>query len=126
MSVILRRAIVFWFAAALIVFATCQVPSGLDYLEEIRPPDDQLTWVAKLYVGGWQCDPAGIYTPPDTKCLLNQAGIPVFETKVVYHPVCAACTCPSYAATHYALIKKEHLTRAERVGFEQEDPPGSE
>lgn len=123
MGVILKKINGFLFAAAIIVFASCQVPSDLDYLEQIRPPDDQLTWVAKLYVGGWQCDPAGIFIPPDTKRLLNQAGISVFETKIEPHPVCAACTCPSYAATHYALIKKEHLTRAEQVGFEQKDPP---
>jgi hypothetical protein len=32
------------------------------------------------------------------------------------------CGYPSYAAMHYALIRKTDLARAEILGFEQKDP----
>jgi len=106
----------------LVIFSNCNDQIiDCPNLFEIRPPDSQLIWVGKLFVGDRQCEPFDNYTPPNTKCLLNQSGIPVFETKIEHHPVCTACSCPLYSATHYALIKKEHLVRAEQIGFQRKD-----
>ena len=89
----------------------------------IRPPADQLTWVAHFYSGGVQCDPSSKYDPPDVRTVLGAAGVAVFETTVEPYAVCAACSCPSYAAMHYALIKKVDLSKAEGVGFQEMSPP---
>ena len=87
----------------------------------VSPPG--LIWVGKYIAGGRQCDTSSHYTPPDTKNLLNSAGIPVLDAIVIPAAVCLACGCPTYAATHYALIPNEQLREAERLGFQPEVPP---
>lgn len=91
-------------------------------LNIVEPPAEPLVWVGKMFSGGKQCG-GQWYTPPDTKRLLNNAGIGVAETRVVLHPVCEACDCPTYAATHYALISESQLTQAESLGFRRATPP---
>jgi hypothetical protein len=88
-----------------------------------QPPPDQLTWVAHYYSGGVQCDPSVIYNPPAVETVLYVKGIIVFETEVELYGSFACCGCPTYAAMHYALIRKTDLARAEQLGFEQKDPP---
>jgi len=93
------------------------------FLPIVKPPADQLTWVAHFYSGGIQCDTSSHYVPPDVAVVLAQAGVIVFETTVEPYAVCAACGCPSYAAMHHALIKKVDLSKAERLGFQERRPP---
>ncbi len=88
-----------------------------------QPPPDQLTWVAHYYSGGVQCDPSDNYTPPAVEAVLYLKGIIVFETEVELYGLFLRCGYPSYAAMHYALIRKTDLARAESLGFEQKDPP---
>lgn len=108
----------------LVAFISCREISGPNNPEPIIPPVvDELIWVATLYVGGRQCDPNDRYTPPDVRLVLNEAGIPVYDTAIEYYAVCAACGCPSYAAMHFASISKEHLEQTKKMGFHQQDPP---
>jgi hypothetical protein len=90
--------------------------SGRDDLE--MPPEELLTWVYQTFSGGMQCGGAD-YTPPDIVRLLFNEGVLVYKTKIEHMPVCEACSCPSYAARHYALILKENLPAAGRAGFKQ-------
>jgi outer membrane protein assembly factor BamE (lipoprotein component of BamABCDE complex) len=86
-------------------------------------PDSTLTWVAKFFSGGVQCDTSSHYIPPDIAQLLSQNSISVFNTMVEPYATCAACGCPAYAAMHYALIFTRDVARAELLGFQQKDPP---
>ncbi len=81
-------------------------------------------WVGRMYVGGVQCD-AEVYLPPDTRQLLEGAGIEVNDVFVEGYGVCAACGCPDYAAMHYVLIGRNDLPEAEALGFTPMDPPGT-
>ncbi|MEW6324451.1 MAG: hypothetical protein AB1515_03585 [Nitrospirota bacterium] len=75
------------------------------------------------YVGGKQCQPL-TYTPPDTKRLLEDAGVTVLQTAIEQLMVCMACDiCPAYAARHYALINAAQLPAAEQLGFAQSSAP---
>lgn len=87
-----------------------------------KPPSDELAWVAKDYSGGLQCT-ADDYEPPNVESVLEEKGIAVYETEIHHRPVCAACGCPDYAATHYAQIKRAQSGEAEQLGFRQEQPP---
>ncbi|MDP2208035.1 MAG: hypothetical protein Q8K98_04575 [Bacteroidota bacterium] len=107
----------------LLAIVSCREISGPNNPEPIIPSVDELIWVATIYVGGRQCDPADRYTPPDVKLVLNEAGIAVYDTAIEYYLVCAACNCPSYAAMHFASISKKQLEQAEQLGFQQKDPP---
>lgn len=90
---------------------------------DIGGPSEARVWVGKTFVAGQQCVPAQ-FTPPDTKAILNGAGIEVFDTAVEQQGVCLACiVCPSYAATHYALIAKSQLAAAQALGFLPNTPP---
>ncbi len=113
----LKKSLTILFLAGTIFSGCKELSTDCPNLFEIRPPESELVWVGKLFSGGRQCNPFEEFNPPNTKCILNQAGIPVFDTEIEHHPVCAACICPSYAATHRALIKKEHLSLAEQLGF---------
>jgi hypothetical protein len=93
------------------------------FLPIIKPAPDQLTWVAHFYSGGVQCDSSSHYVPPDVELVLTAAGVAVFETTVEPYAVCAACGCPSYAAMHYAQIKRVDLSKAEEIGFQEKNPP---
>jgi hypothetical protein len=55
--------------------------------------------------------------------VLGVKGIIVFETKVEELGKCDACSYPSYAALHFALIQKSDLIKAENLGFEEEESP---
>ncbi len=92
-------------------------------VKEPPPQIDELVWVSISYVGGVQCDPSSHYTPPDVRQVLNDADVSVFDTAIEGSPVCLACTCPSYAAMHFAQIKKDDVEKAEQAGFQQTDPP---
>ncbi len=81
-------------------------------------PDEELIWVAKHYIGGKQCDPNERYSPPDVTAILNRAGIMVYDTEIAHHAVCRACGCPTYSALHSALISRDDVRRAYRLGFE--------
>jgi hypothetical protein len=79
------------------------------------PPEEMLVWVYQEFIGGMQCGGAD-YTPPDIVKLLYQKGILVYKTRIEHMPVCEACSCPSYAARHYALIlKKTWRMRSEQA-----------
>jgi hypothetical protein len=96
-------------------------PSVAAY-EAVEP---DLAWVAKSFVGGRQCEPASKYDPPDVKQLLGRAGIATYETRIERLLVCAACSCPSYAATYYALIQRNEIDNARQMGFLPKQPPES-
>ena len=86
--------------------------------------NDEHVWVTARVVGGKQCEPPS-YTPPDTKRVLEEAGITVFESAVERLAVCSACGCPAYAAVHYALIQKAHVGQAQQLGFQPSGAPRS-
>jgi hypothetical protein len=104
-----------WFLCVLAPFllASCEEPEG---------SSGDLVWVAKMYSGGFQCDPLSRYVAPDVRQVLGEAGIPVFDVIIEHYGVCAACGCPTYAAMHYALVHRFRLARAELLGFAQKEP----
>jgi hypothetical protein len=81
------------------------------------PPADQLVWVAQVFSGGLQCGGPS-YTPPDTRKILHSTSVFVYKTDVEYLPICEACSCPVYAARHFALILRRDVKKAEKIGFE--------
>ncbi len=82
-------------------------------------------WVAQTFSGGVQCDPSVEYDPPDTRSLLEEAGVQVLDTAVEHLGVIAVCGASSYAAVHYALVSAETEEGALALGFERsEAPPG--
>jgi len=104
-------------AALLFLVFSCTIitDSGLD---KDYPGDENVSWVQKTIEGGQQCVPNDGFVPPDTKKVLNQIGIPVFETKVARQATCRACyVCPSYSALHYALIPNDKVERALGIDF---------
>lgn len=101
----------------IMVLVSCNAPN------EIEPTNKNKTWVYIIYSGGVQCDTTIIYQPPNAKTVLEEAGIPVFDTFIERMDVCAACGCPTYAASHNTLIKEENLSKAKSLGFIQKDPP---
>jgi hypothetical protein len=86
-------------------------------LDETYPGDEYVIWISQHFFGGRQCDVNDTYRPPDSAALLRAQGIAVFEFDVEYHPVCAACGCPAYSATHFALINLDDLGKAQALGF---------
>jgi len=102
----------------LLVFVGCDLHHDSSPVIHINPnPSHDLIWVAKFFSGGIQCDTSSHYTPLDTKALLNAARIPVVDVMIEYLGTCDACGCPTYAAKHFALIEKQYLRAAERLGF---------
>lgn len=101
----------------LLVLGACNINSGDGLIGGDR------TWVAKQFTGGRQCSPEEEYEAPDVEALLEGEGIEVFDTEVEHHPVCAACNCPDYSATHYALIDDDQPSVAQKLGFERKIPP---
>jgi serine protease AprX len=79
-------------------------------------------WVGKMVTGGVQCD-WETYTPPDTRAVLEGAGIEVNDVFVEGYYVVALCGATEYAAMHYALIGRDGLGEAEALGFTPMDPP---
>ena len=104
----------------LLLFASCDVLSDTELSEE-NSGEEYVTWVEQIFSGGRQCKPEESYEPPDTKMLLLSEGIVVFETDIQHLGVCAACSCPYYAAVHYALIPTDELEAAKEIGFEVSD-----
>jgi hypothetical protein len=101
--------------------------SGAGYLILEGAPagqEDGDTWVAKFYQGGAQCD-AEVYRPPDTRGLLEGAGIAVLDVAEEEYAVCAACGCPDYAGVRYALINESDIGKAGGMGFQPSDPPSA-
>jgi hypothetical protein len=98
----------------------CQHPLIDDVLPDL--PDEEYIWIAKYFIGGKQCDPNDRYTPPDINRILIGKGIRVYKTEIEMHPVCEACGCPAYSATHYALITRDDVQKAIRIGFEIRSP----
>jgi len=92
-------------------------------INEDFPGDEHVTWVQMPIMGGQQCNFGDDFVPPDTKKMLNQIGIPVFAEVIQHQPVCGACSCPSYAAIHYALIPVDKVERALAADFELSDGP---
>ena len=97
--------------------------SDLGVVPILPPPTGELAWVGRPFIGGEQCTEKA-YTPPDTRQLLNANGIAVAETDVEHYPVCASCSCPTYAAMHYALISVNQVKGAQSIAFELRKPPG--
>ena len=112
---ITNRAASFFCILAPFLFASCEEPEG--------PGLSDFIWVAKFYSGGFQCDTSHRYVPPDVTQVLGEVRIPVFDIAIEYYAVCEACGCPTYAAMHYALVNRVQLSRAERLGFVQKEPP---
>ncbi len=101
--------------SAFFVSLSCEDIGNLQ--ETALPPDQELIWVGKVFSGGRQCT-QDVYVPPDTKRLLNAAGIAVFATSIELYAVCKACiVCPTYAAMHSARIRKSQLAQVEALGF---------
>lgn len=108
----------------LLTFVSCDLNYNSSPVIPIDPrPSEQLIWVAKFFSGGIQCDTASHYTPPDTKALLNSAKVPVVDVMIEYCATCDACGCPTYAAKHFALIDKQYLRDAGRLGFTAQPLP---
>ncbi len=101
------------------IFIGCSLVEGD---AKTDPPPDALVWVATDVSGGVQCI-SDDYHPPNVERVLEAEGIPVYETDVRRHGVCAACGCPDYAATHYAQIQRTMLDEAKHLDFRQERPP---
>lgn len=110
----MQRSVCFTFLIAVLGFSGCQ---------DLGDSNPELTWVAKFFSGGAQCDTSSHYAPPNIEQILNQGGILVFRTTFEEYGTCLACGCPTYARMHYALIKKEDLARAEEIGFLLKIPP---
>jgi hypothetical protein len=111
----MRTIFEFAIITILLAFISCEYPSSTN-TTEIIPSSNQI-WVAQFYSGGVQCDTSNHYTPPDIKSILTHAGVYVADTDVEPYAVCEACSCPAYAAMHYALIRESDLERAQRIGF---------
>jgi hypothetical protein len=109
--------------ASLLILSSCEDIGRPILLDETPPPEAELIWVGKVFIGGRQCTD-DIYVPPDTKRLLTHAGIAVFATSIEDYAVCHACIiCPTYAAMHMARIRRSQLAKAEALGFRQVEPP---
>jgi hypothetical protein len=104
----------------LIGVAGCQHPLIDDVLPDL--PDGEYIWIAKHFIGGKACDPNDRYSPPDITLILARRGIEVYKTDIEHHAVCRACGCPTYSATHYALIARKDVQKAIRIGFEIRSP----
>ena len=102
--------------AALLAIVSCDLLSDPG-LETGYPGDEYVAWVEQIFSGGQQCVKNDGYTPPDTKKLLRSRGIAVFDTGEEHLLTCAACSCPSYAAIHYALIHIDKVDEAAEAGF---------
>lgn len=108
--------------AALFLLFSCDLMSG-HKLKSDEPGEENEAWVEQVFSGGQQCDPDDNYEPPDTQKLLKSRGIDVFDTYKEHLGVCGACSCPSYAAIHYALIHNNDVEKAEKIGFELSEGP---
>jgi hypothetical protein len=104
-----------------ILVSGCMLQETAAALDETYPGDEHVIWVSKTITGGKQCVQNDSFRPPNTTEMLRGYGIAVFDEDVVMLLVCAACSCPAYAAIHYALIKKTDRSKAESLGFEQEE-----
>jgi hypothetical protein len=119
---IMKRSLVGLIASLMILWGCEDVGNPIP-IDETLPPDQELIWVGKVFSGGRQCT-QDVYTPPDTKRLLNEAGIAVFATWIEHYVVCRECiVCPTYAAMHSARIRKSQLGQAEALGFRTVDGP---
>ncbi len=105
-----------------LLFTSCELFSDAE-LSEDHPGDENVTWVEQVFSGGRQCNPEESYEPPETQILLNVEGIQVFNTKKQQLLVCGACSCPYYAAVHYAEIPKDKVDAAKEIGFESTEDP---
>lgn len=113
-------------AARLIVLLACIAPWSLVGCSTFDGSSGgDRVWVAQVYSGGRQCAPAEDYAAPDTRAVLEDAGVRVFDTAVRPMAVCQACDCPAYSATHYAQIRATDLDLATQAGFERSDPPSA-
>ncbi|MBI5214659.1 MAG: hypothetical protein HY960_02795 [Ignavibacteriae bacterium] len=88
-------------------------------------PSTRKVWVAKQIVGGVLCDTSVHFTPPDTKRLLNDAGIRVFDVFTEHYAIIALCGAPRYAADHYAFIHYNDIELAKRLGFKMKYLPSN-
>jgi hypothetical protein len=104
------------------LFISCDTLSDA-VLDEEYPGDEYVVWVKQTFTGGVQCVQNDNFVPPDTKKLLNSKGVAVFDTDKEYLPVCASCSCPSYAAIHYAQIHIKKLETVKNMGFISTDAP---
>jgi hypothetical protein len=109
------------FALIGMLLSGCMLQETAAALDEPYPGDEHVIWVSKTVTGGKQCVQNDSFRPPDTTEMLRGYGIAVFDEDVVMLLVCAACSCPAYAAIHYALIKKTDRSMAESLGFEQDE-----
>lgn len=86
----------------MLLLSACKDAGIAPAVKEFPVGSDEPVWISKNFGGGRQCDPNDDYRPPDTRRLLEAAGVTVLRTYTGLHPVCAACGCPSYSATQYA------------------------
>lgn len=86
------------------------------------PPGDTAVWVAKRYSLGQQCTDE-TFSAPSPEQELASAGVRVLAEHIEPMMVCAACSCPAYAAVHYARIGAADLDRALGAGFERSEGP---
>jgi hypothetical protein len=118
----MNRKHLFSFIAVIMLFISCDALSDA-VLDEEYPGDEYVVWVKHTVTGGVQCIQNDTFVPPDTKKQLNAKGVAVFETFKEYLPVCASCSCPAYAANHYALIHIDKLETAQKMGFTASGSP---
>jgi hypothetical protein len=107
---------------ALLLGVGCSTSSTVDSSKGDKSLSNEFIWVARHFTGGRQCEPVTHYTPPSVEQLLHAAGISAYQTQTQHNAVCEACSCPTYSATHFVLIRREQSERARQVGFEANEP----
>ena len=114
------RRVIFYLLISLL-FVSCNLLSDNELVIDF-PGVEHLSWVEQTFAGGQQCYSTNI-VPPNTEKLLNTRGVAVYDTYIFHLGTCGGCTCPAYAAIHYALIRTDKLERANQIGFELSDGP---
>ncbi len=118
----LARASALRAALALLLFAGLAL-TGCRSVQPDGEPGADSAWVAQTFSGGVQCDPESDYEPPDTRALLEDAGVRVREVATEQLEITSVCGASAYAAIHYALIDAGDVEAALGVGFEPSEAP---
>lgn len=112
-----RISLVAPFLVSILLLGACSMPARSG---ETAP--DGLVWVARTYSLGQQCTGEQVSAPSPAQALA-EAGVRVRAEHIEPMMVCAACTCPAYAAVHYARIAAGDVAAAQAAGFEPSEAP---
>ena len=80
------------------------------------PPELGQVWVQQHFHNGSGGRPAASQ-PPDTRQLLEDAGVPVHEVTVKYLPMCQGPGCPTYSQVHFARIPEAMTASVAELGY---------